>query len=204
MILENCKKRKRNLSCAWIDYKKAFYSVSHEWIIKSLELFKASPRVFGFLKHNMKNWKTHKSDTIISDNNIKRGIFQGDFLSPLLFCISLISLSLELNSSVYLCKIRTDRIAHVLYIDHLRLYAKDDSELEGLLRIVKGFNDDIDMEFGTSKCAKAIFKIMSDHVRLDEETMIKDLEQQKVYRSNRGRGLTKIELSYKASRIGLF
>ena len=64
---------------------------------------------------------------------------------------------------------------------------------------------DIDiLEFGTSKCAKAIFKIMSDHVRLDEETMIKDLEQQKVYRSNRGRGLTKIELSYKASKIGLF
>ena len=24
MILENCKKRKRNLSCAWIEYKKAF------------------------------------------------------------------------------------------------------------------------------------------------------------------------------------
>ena len=72
----------------------------------------------------------------------------------------------------------------MFYIDHLKLYAKDDSKLEGLLRIVKGFNDDIDMEFGTSKCAKAIFKIMSDHVRLDEETMIKDLEQRKVYRSN--------------------
>ena len=58
LILENCKKRKRNLSCAWIDYRKTFDSVSHEWIIKSLELFKASPRVFGFLKHNIKNWKT--------------------------------------------------------------------------------------------------------------------------------------------------
>ena len=74
--------------------------------------------------------------------------------------------------------------------------------------MVKGFSDDIDMEFGLSNCAKATFKRgkleKSDHVRLDEETMIKDLEQQKVYRSNRGRGLTKIELSYKASRIGLF
>ena len=58
MILENCKKRKRNLSCAWIDYKKAFDSVPHEWILRSLELFKVSPRVVGFLKHNMKNWKT--------------------------------------------------------------------------------------------------------------------------------------------------
>ena len=48
MILENCKKRKRNLSCAWIDYKKAFDSVPHEWILRSLELFKVSPRVVGF------------------------------------------------------------------------------------------------------------------------------------------------------------
>ena len=88
MILENCKKRKRNLSCTWIDYQKAFDSVSHECILRSLELFKVSPRVVGFLKHNMKNWKTQltltqKSGTLHSDNtNIKRGIFQGDSLSP--------------------------------------------------------------------------------------------------------------------------
>ena len=43
MILENCKKRKQNLSCAWTDYKKAFNSVSHDWILRSLEPFKVSP-----------------------------------------------------------------------------------------------------------------------------------------------------------------
>ena len=71
-------------------------------------------------------------------------------------------------------------------MDDLKLYAKDDSELEGHLRIVKGFSDDTGMEFGLSKCAKATFKRgkleKSDHVRLDEETIIKDLEQEKVYK----------------------
>ena len=42
------------------------------------------------------------------------------------------------------------------------------------------------MEFGLSKCAKATFKRgklqKSDYVQLDEETMIKDLEQEKVYK----------------------
>ena len=42
------------------------------------------------------------------------------------------------------------------------------------------------MEFGLSKCANATSKRgkleKSDHVRLDEETMIKDLEQEKVYK----------------------
>ena len=140
----------------------------------------------------MTNWKTQITLTsekgrLMSDRiNIKRGIFQGDSLSPLLFCISLIVLSLELNSSGYGYKMGTVRITLLFYMDDLKLYAKDDSEHEGLLRIVKGFSYDIGMEFGMSKCAKATFKKgkleTSDHVRLDEETMIKDLEQEKVYK----------------------
>ena len=123
----------------------------------------------------------------MSDNiNIKRGIFQGDSLSPLLFCISLIPLSLELNSLGYGYKIRTERITHLFYMDDLKLYAKDDSELERLLRIVKRFSDDIGMELGLSKCTNPTFKRgkleNSDHAWLDEETMIKDLEQEKVYK----------------------
>ena len=91
----------------------------------------------------MKNWKTqliltHESGTLMSDNiNIKRGIFQGDSLSPLLFCVSLIPLSLELSSLGYGYKIRTEQIAHLFYMDGLKLYSEDDNELEGLLRIVK-------------------------------------------------------------------
>ena len=176
------------MSCAWIDYKKTFDSVPHERILRSLGLFKVSPRIVEFL--TVKNWKTqltftNESGTLMSDNiNIKREIFQGD---SLLFYISLIPLSLELNSAVYEYKMGTERITHLFYMDDLKPYAKDDSELEGLLRIVKGFSDDIGMEFGLSKCAKATFKRgkleNSDHVWLDEETMIKDLEQEKVYKN---------------------
>ena len=55
------------------------------------------------------------------------------------------------------------------------------------MRIAKGFSDNIGMEFGLSKCAKAIFKKgkleKSHHVRLDKETMVKDLEHEKVYKN---------------------
>ena len=137
MILENCKKRKCNLSWAWIDYKKAFGSVPHERILRSLELFKVSPRVVGFLKYNIKNWETqltvtHESGTLMSDNtNIKRGIFQEDSLYPLLFWISFIPHSLELNTSGYEHKTWTERITHFFYMDDLKLYAKNDIKLEG-------------------------------------------------------------------------
>ena len=34
MVLEDCKTRRKNLFTAWIDYKKAFDSVPHSWIMK--------------------------------------------------------------------------------------------------------------------------------------------------------------------------
>ena len=37
-ILQECKRREKNLCMAWIDYQKALDRVPHSWIIKSLEL----------------------------------------------------------------------------------------------------------------------------------------------------------------------
>ena len=37
-IPKNCRKRKKNLSTAWDDYKKVFDSVAHSWIIKCMTL----------------------------------------------------------------------------------------------------------------------------------------------------------------------
>ena len=44
------------------------------------------------------------------------------------------------------------------YVDDLKLYTKNDKELEGLLSRVKQFSDDIGMKFGLDKCAKTTFK----------------------------------------------
>ena len=112
MIIESCKNRKRNLSYAWIDYKKAFDNVS---------------RVTEFLKHNIKKWTTklsltHKSGTLMFDKiNMQKRIFQGDYLYSLLFCISPKPLSLELNSSGYGYKIGTEQIRFLFYMDDLKL-----------------------------------------------------------------------------------
>ena len=40
-------------------------------------------------------------------------------------------------------------------MDDLKLFVKNDQHLQGLLIIVKQFSDDIRMEFGLDKCAKA-------------------------------------------------
>lgn len=95
MILEDCKTKKKNLSTAWIDYKKAFDSVPHTWIIKCMEIYKICPVTVNFIAESMKCWKTtlhlnHAEGSMTSRPiNIKSGIFQGDSLSlstPVLSC----------------------------------------------------------------------------------------------------------------------
>jgi len=75
VILENCQKSKRNLSTAWIDHSKAFDSVSHEWILTNLQLYKISPTISNFLQSIMPKWKTR---LFLSHNN---GTCRSDFSS---------------------------------------------------------------------------------------------------------------------------
>ena len=53
MIIENWHKEKRNLSTAWIDYRKAFDNVPHSLILKGLYIYKVSPTIIKFLKNSM-------------------------------------------------------------------------------------------------------------------------------------------------------
>ena len=103
-ILEDCNKRRRNLSMAWIDYRKAFDSVPHSWINRCMELYKINDKIRGFLGKQMAKWKTditlqHENGSItLPDVKIQRGIYQGDSLSPLLFCLTIDPLSKILKS----------------------------------------------------------------------------------------------------------
>ena len=42
-IMEIVKKQRRDISFMWIDYKKAYGSVPHEWIKKVLIMYKIDP-----------------------------------------------------------------------------------------------------------------------------------------------------------------
>jgi hypothetical protein len=63
---------------------------------------------------------------------IRRGIFQGDSLSPLLFCIALIPLANELNRADCGYQVHgTEReISHLLYMDDLKLPCRNENDLK--------------------------------------------------------------------------
>ena len=73
---------------------------------------------------------------------------------------------------------------HQYYMDDLKLFSKDDKDLEDLLQTAKKFSDDIDMSFGLDKCVKANFergKLRgTKSLGLDQNTVIQDPVQEKV------------------------
>ena len=192
MILEDCKTRMKNLTTSWIDYRKAFDSVPHSWIIKTLELCKVSPEIIKFMDVNMKNWKTtlllkHATGTLTSRLiEIKSGIFQGDSLSPLLFCLSLAPLSNLLRDTNCGYDIQGKKLNHLLYMDDLKLFGKNSQQQERLLQTVKKFSDNINMNFGLDECTTAEFKrgklTKTTSIALDEEAKIKELQQEDSYK----------------------
>ncbi|XP_054744287.1 uncharacterized protein LOC129248683 [Anastrepha obliqua] len=88
-------RRRRNLSVAFIDYKKAFDSMPHDYLLEILRIYKIDAATVALLGRIMSKWNTKLvlNGTVSKQISIKRGIFQGDALSPLSFCIGLNPLS---------------------------------------------------------------------------------------------------------------
>lgn len=71
-------------------------------------------------------------------------------------------------------------------MDDLKFYEKNDKELEDLLSTMKQFSDDIGMESGFYKCAKATFikctTTSATAAKLDIDTTIRDLDLKETYK----------------------
>ena len=73
--------------------------VPHSWIVEMLELVKVADNVKGLLCGSMRDWKSvlTSNGEVLGEVTIKCGIFQGDSLSPLLFVLSIIPLTILLK-----------------------------------------------------------------------------------------------------------
>jgi hypothetical protein len=95
-----------------------------------MELVGVNDSVVKFCKYSMEKWstklqlKTNQELMKSKHININRVIFQGDSLSPLLFCIAIIPLTNELHRSGYHVHGSERKISHLLYMDDLKLIGK--------------------------------------------------------------------------------
>ncbi|KAL1448670.1 hypothetical protein WDU94_005640 [Cyamophila willieti] len=161
--MKQAETKQRNLNTCFIDYKKAFDSIPHSWLLRVLNIYRVDLKLINLLQALMKTWRTRISIKTTSQNiltevvNIKRGIFQGDSLSALWFCIALNPLSNTLNRTDIGFKIKQQStinhtVNHLMYMDDIKLYAETKDQLNNLIRVTEYFSRDIHMEFGIEKC----------------------------------------------------
>jgi hypothetical protein len=160
-VLKDCRERKTNLSMVYIDYRKAYDMVPHSWLNVVLERLKIAGNIRQLIGRSMGKWCTtlESEGENLGRVHIKRGIFQGDSLSPLLFIMSLIPLSMILRKVTLGYEFKTKvKVNHLLYMDDLKLFSKSKAEVESLVHTVRIFSDDIGMKFGMDKCAIVTLK----------------------------------------------
>ena len=99
-VIKKVKSRNNNLAKAWIEYKKV-QMFPHSWIRECLDLFGVAENIKTFLWNSMEKQKVMlcSGNSDLGKVKIKRGIFQGDSLSPLVFVLALIPLSLILRKA---------------------------------------------------------------------------------------------------------
>ena len=90
---------------------------------------------------------------------IQRDIFQDDSLSPLLFVICLIPLSYVPRSSKGKYPLVKDAVSldHLLYMDDLKLYGKDEREVNSLVNTVRVISSDIVISSWNSAIRSVVF-----------------------------------------------
>ena len=184
-ILKDCRKRHTNLAMAWIDYRKAYDMVHHSWISECLKMFGVAENVKKFLEDSMSKWKLELSSSgeILGDVQVRRGIFQGDSLSPLLFVVCMIPLTLILRKTKagYEWGNKQFRVNHLMFMDDLKLFGKSNDQIDSLIQTVHLFSKDINMEFGLKKCGILVLKRgkidKCDGVTLPDGQIMKEIEK---------------------------
>ena len=155
MVIRNCRRKLTNLVMGWIDYKKAYDMIPHSWILKCLKMFGIASNLTALTEKAMEkgNVDLVAGNEKLGNVRIKSGIFQGHSLSPLLLVLALIPLAIILRKMKAGCQFSTQRssINHLLFMDDLKLYAKDEKQLDSLINIVQIFSLGIGIEFGIEK-----------------------------------------------------
>ena len=151
-----------------------------------MEMFGIAENLRTFLQKSMQQWRLSLTSNCedLEEVTVKREIFQGDILSPLLLVLSMVPLSLILKkvNACYKWGKNKYKLNHLLFMDDLKLYAKSGEQTNTPVRTVHVFSTDISMEFCIKKCGVLTMKrgkiVKSERMRLPDGTVMKQVGQE--------------------------
>ncbi|KAL6121944.1 hypothetical protein NUSPORA_01052 [Nucleospora cyclopteri] len=153
------KEHGNQLKTAWIDVKKAYDSINHDYLLQCINKLNFPKWITRFLESIVSKWiidiKVNKKS--ILRKRVARVILQGDSLSPLFFLLCMDPLSRKLNGKypkiIAHSEDGTYDCNHLLFIDDLKLLALNDGDLKGLLDETKRFFEVVGLEINKDKSA---------------------------------------------------
>ena len=188
MVLEECRMRKKSLSCTWVDVAKAYDNVSHKCLLKTLELHKIPLAITNTTRKLSTQWKTKlrvrtQSGVELTDPiQFKRGIDQGDTLYPLLFIMCVNNMSWKLGSlpGYKMAKPVNISVSHGLFTDDLELYSSTERQHGVRLALTHQMMLDTGLTMAAKKTknisiAKGKRKEQDQGLKLAEDLVIDDL-----------------------------
>ena len=79
-----------------------------------------------------------------------------------------------------------ENINHLMYMNDIKLFAKNEKELETLIYTVRIYSQNLGMEFGIEKCAMLVMKSgkqhLTDRMELPNQNKIRTLREKETYK----------------------
>ncbi len=163
LIALDAKRLRKNLAVAWLDFTKAYDRVPHKLVLDSLETVGAPRWIRDTVARIIPKWGSRlvirEGKTLVKSDllHYKRGLLQGDSLSPILFCLAFAPLSHAIDrcNLAYKCGSRW-AISHNGFMDDIKIYTRTERNLDTVLgtaqRVVKALGG----ELNAAKCGRAV------------------------------------------------
>ena len=145
-VMLDCHRGKRNLSMAWIDVRKAYDSVDHDWLCAMTDVHRLPVWLGEVIRKLCASWNTKVVATTRQGRETSRkirfmkGLPQGDALCPRLFtlCLNPVAWRLRATEGYRLSKPIGVKVTDLLYIDDLKVFAASESKLNRVLKESSG------------------------------------------------------------------
>ncbi len=138
---------KKHCHIIYLDYAKAFDSLSHSKLLSKLYSFGLSGNLLSWIKC----YFTDRTQRVVVDGHlssskaVSSGILQGSCLGPLLFVMFINDLISDLNS-------KFENVKCQGFADDLRLYSEDPFSLQLALNYVSDWSSSWQLKLSTAKC----------------------------------------------------
>uniref|UniRef100_A0A3Q2YQL5 Reverse transcriptase domain-containing protein n=1 Tax=Hippocampus comes TaxID=109280 RepID=A0A3Q2YQL5_HIPCM len=159
-LIASSRSNKTTLAIVFIDFAKAFDSISHDHILHALKRRGLDHHIWGLIKNSYESCTTRIScGKIVSDTiQILMGVKQGDPMSPLLFNLSMDPLIQYLEDSTDGLELKGRRISTLAFADDLVLVSGSKRGMGNLLATLEKFCRLTGLSVQPKKCCGFIYE----------------------------------------------